>query len=277
MTASPDSLEIAVRLRNIVKTFDTPRGQLRVLDDFNADFVAGKFSVILGPSGCGKSTVIRLVAGLEKSTSGSIKIWNKSVTKPVHRCGMVFQTYTSFPWLSVIENIAFGLKYTKRNQSRKERLSTAHRYADLVGLSEFQHAQINQLSGGMRQRVALASSLAIDPDILLMDEPFGALDSQTRMLMQEHLISIVSQREMTVLFVTHDIDEALLLADRIYVCSARPAKIIADYAVPFPHPRSAKVRNDQLFFRLKHEIFHLLRDDVYRRMMEKEISRGVFS
>jgi NitT/TauT family transport system ATP-binding protein len=180
---------------------------------------------------------------------------------------MVFQAYTSFPWLSVLDNVAFGLRYARPGNSREHR-QIARDLVRLVGLEQFENAYINRLSGGMKQRVAIASALAKDPAILLMDEPFGALDSQTRMLMQEYLLDIVQKTKKTVLFVTHDIDEALVLGDRIYVCSSRPARILEEIEVPFPHPRTATVRNQPDFFDMKQRIFQLLRDHVYAEMVQ---------
>jgi NitT/TauT family transport system ATP-binding protein len=179
---------------------------------------------------------------------------------------MVFQSYTSFPWLTVVENIEFGLCYIA-NGNKQERRARARELARIVGLEKFENAYINQLSGGMKQRVAIASALATDPKILLMDEPFGALDSQTRMAMQEHLLKITEESDKTVVFVTHDIEEALLLGDRIYVCTGRPGKILAELDVPFPYPRTSSVRNEKKFAEMKYEIFHLLRDDVYAQML----------
>jgi ABC-type nitrate/sulfonate/bicarbonate transport system ATPase subunit len=179
---------------------------------------------------------------------------------------MVFQSYTSFPWLSVLDNIAFGLRYLPL--STPERQERAKHFAKLVGLEAFEKAAISQLSGGMKQRVAIASALAADPKILLMDEPFGALDSQTRMLMQEQLLKIAKAEQRTVVFVTHDIEEALLLGDRIYVCTSRPASVLSELEVPFPHPRDPGIRNQKKFVDMKQEIFHLMRDHVYSQMLE---------
>ncbi len=185
---------------------------------------------------------------------------------------MVFQAYTSFPWLSVLDNIAFGLRYSTE-LNRQERRMKAREYATMVGLEKFMQASIKTLSGGMKQRVAIASALATDPAILFMDEPFGALDSQTRLLMQEHLLTIVEQSNKTVIFVTHDIEEALLLGDRIYICSSRPAHVLAEIDVPFPHPRSHLTRDRRDFFEMKHQIFHLLREDAYARRLEDSYER----
>lgn len=257
----------AVRLRRLGKVFAAQTGPLVALQDFSCDIADGEFAVILGPSGCGKSTVVRIIAGLEQGSSGTVLVNGAPVTDPGKTCSMVFQSYTSFPWLTVLENIAFGLRYSfdETNRERKER---ARGFARMVGLEEFENAYIKQLSGGMRQRVAIASALAIDPKILLMDEPFGALDSQTRMAMQEQLLTITEGSDKTVILVTHDIEEALLLGDRIYVCTARPASILAELEVPFPYPRTPALRTQKKFAEMKYEIFHLLRDHAYAQMLE---------
>jgi len=265
--------ELAVRLRHVTKDFAAQVGDpVRAVDRLSLDVVQGEFAAVLGPSGCGKSTVIRMIAGLEQPTSGTILVNGKPVTEPGRDCSMVFQKYTSFPWLSVLENVAFGLRYTCR-ATRKDRLKEAQKFVRVVELEGFENARISELSGGMKQRVAIASALATNPDILLMDEPFGALDSQTRMGMQEQLLRIVEQADSTVVFVTHDIEEALLLGDRVYVCTDRPARIKAELDVPFPHPRTVSVRNHQRFFEMKHEIFNLLRDHVHAQQVETYYER----
>jgi NitT/TauT family transport system ATP-binding protein len=263
----------AVRIRQLKKVFSPHTEPVVAVENFSVDIEKGEVAVILGPSGCGKSTVIRMIAGLEKPTAGTLLVNNKTIEKPLLECCMVFQSYTSFPWLTVIDNIAFGLRYTHKEMSPEERNKKARHFAKLVELEKFENAYINTLSGGMKQRVAIASALATDPEILLMDEPFGALDSQTRMVMQEHLLKIVENTDKTVIFVTHDIEEALLLGDRIYVCTARPASILAEFDVPFPHPRDHKTRNRKDFFEMKHKIFNLLRDHVVAQMLIKKYAR----
>jgi NitT/TauT family transport system ATP-binding protein len=239
---------------------------------FSCDIAEGELAVILGPSGCGKSTAIRLAAGLDIPTSGSVLVNGNPVEGPVRDCGMVFQAYTSFPWLSVLDNIAFGLRYST-DMNHRARRNKAREYAAMVGLEQFEEASIKNLSGGMKQRVAIASALATDPSILLMDEPFGALDSQTRLLMQEHLLTIVEQTNKTVIFVTHDIEEALLLGDRIYICSSRPAHVLTEIDVPFPRPRTHLTRDRRDFFEMKNQIFHLLREETYAQRLEEAYGR----
>ncbi|HEV7892054.1 MAG TPA: ABC transporter ATP-binding protein [Pyrinomonadaceae bacterium] len=262
----------AIRLRRLCKSYAGQAGPVAALQDFSCDIAHGEFAIILGPSGCGKSTAVRIIAGLDTPTSGLVLVDGEPVNEPGKTCGMVFQSYTSFPWLTVLENIEFGLRYTMRATAR-ERRERARWFARMVGLEEFEDAYINQLSGGMKQRVAIASAMATDPKILLMDEPFGALDSQTRMEMQEQLLSITESSDKTVVFVTHDIDEAILLGDRIYVCTARPANILAELDVPFEHPRPPSLRSRKQFVDMKHEIFHLLRDNTYARKLEVERGR----
>jgi NitT/TauT family transport system ATP-binding protein len=264
--------QVAVRLRGVSKAFPADPNPVMAVEDMSFDVAKGEFATILGPSGCGKSTVIRIVAGLTRPTSGTVSVNGAPVARPGRDCSMVFQAYTSFPWLTVLENIAFGLRYTMRG-NRTAHLERARYLAQLVGLEQFQDFHINRLSGGMKQRVAIASALATDPKILLMDEPFGALDSQTRMVMQEQLMTIVEKANKTVMFVTHDIEEALLLGDRVYVCSAQPAKILAEFDVPFGRPRSAATRNDQQFFQMKNEIFNLLRDHVHAQAVQAVYER----
>ena len=268
----------AVRLRRLTKVFSGQGGEVAALEDLSLDVANGEFAVILGPSGCGKSTAIRIIAGLERPTSGTVLVNDRPVAGPVGDCGMVFQSYTSFPWLSVVQNIAFGLRYVP-NVHRADRLQMARQYAQMVGLEKFADARINDLSGGMKQRVAIASALATNRDILLMDEPFGALDSQTRMVMQEQLLEIVERgnevrgKSKTVVLVTHDIEEALLLGDRIYVCTARPARILAELAVPFGPRRTAALRNDARLIHMKHQVFNLLREHVFAAEVERLYER----
>ena len=262
----------AVRMRQVAKVFAAQPAPVAALLDFSVDIARGEFAVLLGPSGCGKSTVIRLIAGLTRPSAGTVLVNDEPVAGPWRGCGMVFQAYTSFPWLSVLDNIAFGLRYSQDGNATQRR-ERAGELARLVGLEEFKDAYIGRLSGGMKQRVAIASALATDPALLLMDEPFGALDSQTRMVMQELLLTLVDRGNKTVVFVTHDIEEALLLGDRVYVCSARPARVLAEFDVPFPQPRTAATRNQRDFFEMKAEIFHLLRDHVHARILEEAYGR----
>jgi ABC-type nitrate/sulfonate/bicarbonate transport system ATPase subunit len=241
-------------------------GAVRAVDDVTFRAEAGKFLVLLGPSGCGKSTLLRLIAGLERPTAGVITQGGRPITGPSAARGMVFQSYTLFPWLTVRRNVEFGLDL--RGVPAAERRRIALGFIRQVGLEGFEDAYPDQLSGGMRQRAALARALANDPEILLMDEPFGALDSQTRALMQEMLLGIWEQSHKTVLFVTHDIDEALFLGDVVYVMSARPGRIKEEIAVDIPRPRALDVLTAPAFIVLKRRVLGLIREEAMRALAE---------
>jgi ABC-type nitrate/sulfonate/bicarbonate transport system ATPase subunit len=210
------------------------------------------FITILGPSGCGKSTLLRIVAGLDRPTTGRVLLDGAPVTGPGPDRGMVFQSYTLFPWLTVRQNICFGLREQGMPQARQDEIA-AH-YIAKVGLHGFEHHYPKMLSGGMQQRTAIARALANDPKILLLDEPFGALDNQTRSLMQELLLSIWEADRKTVLFVTHDIEEAIFMANRVVVMSARPGRFKAEIAVDIPHPRHYTVKTTPGFSALKAQL-----------------------
>jgi len=203
------------------------------------------FITILGPSGCGKSTLLRIVAGLDHPTSGQVLLDGQQVRRPGPDRGMVFQSYTLFPWLTVKQNICFGLR--EKGAAPGEQHRIADHYIAQVGLRGFEHHYPKQLSGGMQQRTALARALANDPKILLLDEPFGALDNQTRALMQELLLGIWEQDRKTVLFVTHDIDEAIFMANRVAVMTARPGRIKTEIRVDLPHPRHYTIKTSPEF------------------------------
>jgi len=207
------------------------------------------FITILGPSGCGKSTLLRIVAGLDRATTGRVLLDGAPVTHPGPDRGMVFQSYTLFPWLSVVDNIAFGLR--ERGVPLMTGREVAQDWCKRVGLNGFEHHYPKQLSGGMQQRTAIARVLANDPTIMLLDEPFGALDNQTRALMQETLLGIWERDRKTVLFVTHDIEEAIFLASRVVVVSARPGRIKADVPIDLPYPRHYTIKTEPAFSALK--------------------------
>ncbi len=226
------------------------------LKDINLEVRESEFVVIVGPSGCGKSTLINLIGGLERVQEGTIRVDGRDVTDPGVERGMVFQGYSLFPWLSVQKNVEFGLKM--RKIPKKEREQTAKEYISRVGLEGFANAFPKQLSGGMKQRVAIARTLANHPKILLMDEPFGALDAQTRVVMQELLAKISREMKSTVLFITHDIDEAILLADRIYVMSRRPGTIREVIQVGLEGVRDHEILVNPEFLKLKQKIMDML-------------------
>ena len=218
------------------------------------------FITILGPSGCGKSTLLRIVAGLDQQTSGEVLLDGKRISGPGADRGMVFQSYTLFPWLSVRDNVCFGLN--ERGMARQEQLDIAQSFIKKVGLIGFENHYPKQLSGGMQQRTAIARALANGPRMLLMDEPFGALDHQTREQMQELLLGIWEAERKTVMFVTHDIDEAVFMGNRVVVMSARPGRIKLDRAIPIAHPRSYVIKTTSEFVALKAELTEQVRAEV---------------
>lgn len=254
-----------VEARGITKIFETQSGPVNALTDVTLTVEPGEFCVIVGPSGCGKTTFLRMLAGLETPSSGSLVVSNSSGRAPSN--AMVFQGRSVFPWLSVRQNIAYGLAL--RGVSRRERKATVERLLNVVGLDKFGDVFPHQVSEGMRQRVAIARALAVDPDLLLMDEPFGALDEQTRLILQEELLRIWEQTGKTVVFITHSIDESLTLADRIVVMSAHPGRVKEIIEVPFARPRElTAVRSDPAFATLFAQVWTSLRDEVTRSRAE---------
>ena len=219
------------------------------LTPVSLDVADNDFITILGPSGCGKSTLLRIVAGLDEPTQGEVLLDGAPVRGPGAERGMVFQSYTLFPWLTVAENIAFGLREKGMAEAQQKEIVAG--YVDKVGLRGFENHWPKQLSGGMQQRTAIARALANDPSVLLLDEPFGALDNQTRALMQELLLGIWEREKKTVLFVTHDIEEAIFIASRCLVMSARPGRIKADVPIDLPYPRHYTLKTSPEFSSLK--------------------------
>lgn len=222
-----------LELRNVIKTFNSEEGEIKALEDINLHVKPNEFLCVIGPSGCGKTTLLRLIAGLEHPSSGEIVLDGKEVKGPSPDRGMVFQDFSLFPWRTVLKNVEFGLENLGVNGRRE----IAERYIELVGLKDFENCYPYELSGGMKQRVAIARALAMDPSILLMDEPFGSVDAQTRNVLQEELLGIWKRTKKTVLFVTHSVDEAVYLADRVAVMSARPGRIIECMDIDIARPR----------------------------------------
>jgi ABC-type nitrate/sulfonate/bicarbonate transport system ATPase subunit len=243
-------------IRGVERRFD----KTLALQATDLDVAENDFITILGPSGCGKSTLLRIVAGLDHQTAGEVMLEGQRISGPGADRGMVFQSYTLFPWLSVRDNVCFGL--VERGMARAQQLEIAAAFIDKVGLRGFEHHYPKQLSGGMQQRVAIARALANGPRMLLMDEPFGALDHQTRELMQELLLGIWEAEKKTVLFVTHDIDEAVFMGSRVVVMSARPGRIKLDRRVELPHPRHYSVKTTPAFMELKAELTEQVRVEV---------------
>jgi NitT/TauT family transport system ATP-binding protein len=232
-----------------------------VAEPFSLNIHRKAFIVFLGPSGCGKTTLMRMVGGLDEPTTGEIRLDGKPVGAPDLRRGMVFQSYSSFPWLTVAQNVAFGMRY-RRDLTDEEKVIRQEHYLDLVGLYEFSDAYPNQVSGGMRQRIAIARTLAAGSDVLLMDEPFGALDAQRREGLQVELRRIQREDAKTVIFVTHDVEEAVFLADRVVVFSRRPARVLADRDIlsRLGPDRPLDLRDSPEFFALRTEVLRLVRE-----------------
>ena len=246
----------------VSKTFVDKRREVMALQNTSFTVKTSEFVTLLGPSGCGKSTILKIVAGLEQPTSGRVLLDGREISEPSRDRGMVFQTYTLFPWLTVRQNIEFGLDVAGR--SKTERREVSQHYIDKIGLTGFANAYPGELSGGMKQRVAIARALANNPEILLMDEPFGALDAQTRTVMQELLLDVWDESHKTIIFVTHDVDEAVFIGDTIYVMTARPGKIKARIAVDLPAKRTYDMKLSDQFLTIKKEVLELIREEAWK-------------
>jgi len=254
-----------IRLKNVTKTFQDNGRQTLAIEDITLDIIEGKFTSIVGTSGCGKSTTLYMLAGFEKQSSGEILMDNKPVTAPAPDRGFVFQDYALFPWKTVLENVTFGLKLNGHDS--EESRDIARDYLRMVKLSDFENAYPHTLSGGMKQRVSIARAIAYDPDVLLMDEPFGALDAQTRKHMQKELASILENFKKTVVFVTHSVIEAAYLSDYIVVMTARPGKIKAVIPVDLPKPRHYAQED---FVTVRRKVLSLLDEEVEKEINEDE-------
>lgn len=258
-TGSPLEAHVAsskILAEHIDKVYTSGKKSTKAIEDASIDIQDNDFVCIVGPSGCGKSTLLRMLAGLDFPTAGNIIVNDRRVTGPGPDRGMVFQTYTLFPWMTVEDNIKFGLKIKK--MPKEEQQEIAERYLDIIGLKKFAKAYPKELSGGMKQRVAIARALANQPEVLLMDEPFGALDPHTKSMMQLLMREIWEKEHPTVVFITHDIDEAVFLANKIYVMSARPGKIIKEVNVYLPHKRKLELKDDPEFIKIRKGINDLL-------------------
>lgn len=255
-TATTETLE-SLEISGVSKTFTAHRKEVQALLPTDLSVRPREFVSLLGTSGCGKSTLLRIVAGLSRPTRGTVSINGRAIDGPGPDRGMVFQAYTLFPWRTVLRNITFGLEQQSRLKSqfrsRSARLEIARKYIDLVGLSGFEDAYPSALSGGMKQRVALARALAADPEVLLLDEPFGALDMQTRESMQDLLRSVWERTHTTVIMVTHDIDEAVLLSDRVIVMAGHPGSVRKEIQIGLPSKRDAQTRLSQEFMEYRRD------------------------
>jgi NitT/TauT family transport system ATP-binding protein len=257
--ATPTATTGAIRLRDVGIHFGDGKTAVQALHGVDLDVAAGELVSILGPSGCGKSTIIGAVAGFTRVSSGALDVDGQPVRAPGPDRGVVFQQHTLFPWKTVLENVAFGLKM--RRVGKQERSHTAREILAHVGLSEFAEHYPHQLSGGMQQRVNLARVLVNRPRVILMDEPFCSLDAQTRLQMQQMLLRLWHEFHMTVVFVTHDVDEAVFLSDRVVVLSRRPGTVKADLPISLPRPRTVDLLTSPDFMSFKREALELLLDD----------------
>jgi NitT/TauT family transport system ATP-binding protein len=244
-----DGNEVSLSIEHMTKVFPKGGEELVALDDIELEVMDGEFVCILGPSGCGKTTLLRIIAGLEKKSEGKISLKGKEVIGPGPDRGMVFQEFALFPWRTVRHNVEFGLEVKGVPPEKRKEIS--QKYIDLVGLRGFEDSHPNQLSGGMKQRVGIARALANEPAILLMDEPFGALDAQTRNQMQKELLRIWSETKKTVIFITHSVDEAVFLSDRVIVLTSRPGRVKTVHKIDLPRPRD---RASQDFINLRKTI-----------------------
>ena len=254
-------MQSLIKIEGVTKQFSSRKTEppIQALDGIDLEVQASEFVSLLGPSGCGKSTLLNIVAGFDKPTTGRVLHGGDEVLRPDLRRTVVFQDYALFPWMTVQKNVEFGLK--AKGIAREERRSVAREFIELVHLTGFEDRFPHEISGGMKQRAAIARALAPNPDILLMDEPFGALDAQTRLLLQEEVARISMETQKTVLFVTHSIEEALFLSDRVAVMSARPGRIRLMTSVPVNRPRTQASRQDPAFVNLAKDLWNSLKAD----------------
>jgi NitT/TauT family transport system ATP-binding protein len=269
--AATASLAPILEVQDIVKRFATPNGVVTAVDHVSFGVAPGEFVAIIGPSGCGKSTLFNIIGGLLGDHDGTVRVAGDVVTSPHPAIGMVFQEESTFPWRTVIDNVAFPLEV--RGETRARRLPRAKRLIDLVGLAGFEHSYPAELSGGMRTRVAIARTLAAEPKILLMDEPFASLDEQTRMLLGDKVLQIQQQLRQTTLLITHNIAEAVTLADRVLVMTYRPGRLKRSVDIALPRPRSSEIVSSDAFGRYVAEIWNDLREEASRGMGDEERRR----
>ncbi len=253
--ASPKS----ITLERVSKTFQTKEGVLQVLEDLSFYVAEGEAVAVVGPSGSGKTTLLNLLAGLDFPTTGHIRVNNEEIRGPSPERGVIFQQYAVFPYLTVHQNVTFGLTLAANKKNKAEREQIAAHYIRLMGLQGFENAYPKTLSGGMKQRLAIARAYAVNPKILFMDEPFAALDAQTRDLMQELILQLLAKEQKTVIFVTHSVEEAIFVANRIVVVTARPATVQEIVDVPFPFPRTAEVKTSVEFMQIRRYVESLVR------------------
>lgn len=260
--SAPTTTAPFLTIENISKVYPTPKGEYVVLENVNLSVQEGEFVCIIGHSGCGKSTLLDLVAGFSQATTGEVRLPTGLITKPGPDRMVVFQNYSLLPWKTAFENVFLGVKSVYSQKSKKEQIEIVNHYLHLVGLDEAMHKKPGQLSGGMKQRVAIARALAISPQVLILDEPFGALDPMTREDLQEELLSIWRENQVTVLMITHDIDEALFLSNKVVMMTNGPAATIGEVLeIPFSHPRNrSQIMEDPRYYDLRNHALEFLFD-----------------
>ena len=251
-----------LKIDNVVKEYVGNKGKTVALNGVSLDIKENEFICVVGPSGCGKSTLLNIIAGLLEPTSGAVYLDGKKIEGTGVERGVVFQGYALFPWRTVLKNVMFGLEMKRMPKDQAEKI--AKKYIKAVGLEGFEHAYPKELSGGMRQRVAIARAYAADPEVLLLDEPFGALDAQTRVQLQSELLNTWEREKKTCFFITHDVDEAIILAQRVIIMSARPGRIKKIVDIDIPYPRTQATKTDPRFLELKTEIWN----EVYQEFLE---------
>ena len=269
------SIPVLARFDHVSLAFDTADGPLRVVDDVTYDICNGDFVSVIGPSGCGKTTMMSMLAGFQRPTGGAVTFEDRPIVGPGPERGVIFQEYGVFPWLTVKDNIAFGLELNANRVSAKERNEICDHYLGLMGLTEFANAYPKHLSGGMRQRLAIARAYAVKPKFLLMDEPFGALDAQTRSNMQNLLLRVLAAEGKTVMLITHSVDEAIYLSSRIIVVTARPARIKQIIDIKFAYPRHESIQELPEFGELRKTIRELVMSEY--RAQQAQIRPASFS
>lgn len=247
---------------NVSRTYYGKSGPVVALGDVSLEIASGEFVCVVGPSGCGKTTLLNIIAGLDFPTAGRVLLDGKEITGPGAERGVIFQQYALFPWMTVLGNVEFGLKL--KGIPKAERRRIARQYIEMVGLHDFENALPKELSGGMKQRVAIARAYAVNPEVLLMDEPFGALDAQTRVQLQEALLRTWDAEKKTVFFITHDVDEAVFLASRVVIMSARPSKIDQIVEVDIPYPRTQDTKLTSHFAEIRNRVW----SRVYREFLK---------
>lgn len=244
---------VKVHIDNVVKKFETRKGEVVALNGVNLDIHENEFVCVVGPSGCGKSTLLNIIGGLEEPTDGSVTVDGKQVEGPGPDRGIVFQQYALFPWLTVEDNVKFGLKL--QGVGKEEADAITQKYLKMVELEEFAKSYPKELSGGMKQRVAIARAYAVNPKVLLMDEPFGALDAQTRTQLQSELLETWEKEQKTCFFITHDVEEAIILAQRVVIMYARPGRVKEVVDIDIPYPRTQETKMTPRFLELKNHIW----------------------